>query len=135
MEQLLQPYHITLTDIKMITYKWLVEKVVTTGDTNVVTQVYWRCIANKNELSASCSGIRSLVLGDTFIPYDQLTEQQVLDWCFVPEVIIWTDIHNVEQSITRHLKDESEAQVTEQIERQLAQKASEPALPWATQSV
>jgi hypothetical protein len=116
----------------MITFKWLVEKVVTTGDTNIVTNVYWRCDAKKDELTASCSGIRSLVLGDTFIPYGLLTEQQVLDWCFAPEVITLTNVDNTTTTITKHLKDESEAQVTEQIERQLAKKASEPALPWVT---
>jgi hypothetical protein len=115
----------------MITFKWSVEKVITTGSTNVITQVYWRCHANQDELSASCYGIRNLVLGDTFIPYDQLTEQQVLDWCFAPEIITWKDQNNVDQSFTKHIKDEAEAQVTEQIERQLAKKASEPALPWA----
>jgi len=115
----------------MITFKWSVEKVITTGDTNVVTQVYWRCNANQDELTASCSGIHSLVSGDTFIPYDLLTEQQVLDWCFAPEIITLTNKDNIEQSITKHLKDEGEAQVTEQIERQLAQKQFEPALPWA----
>lgn len=115
----------------MITYKWLVEKMVTTGDVNVVTQVYWRCNANEGELSASCSGIRNLVLGDTFIPYDQLTEQQVLDWCFAPEVIILTNVDNTTTTITKLVKEEGEAQVAGQIARQLAQKAAEPALPWA----
>lgn len=115
----------------MTTYKWLVEKVVTTGDTNVVTQVYWRCTANSNKLSASCAGIRELVLGDTFVPYDQLTEQQVLDWCFAPQVITWTDFEGNAQSTTKLLKDEAEAQVASQIARQLAKKQSEPALPWA----
>jgi hypothetical protein len=38
----------------------------------------------------------------------------------------------VEQSSTRLIKDEGEAQVAGQIARQLAQKAAEPALPWVT---
>jgi hypothetical protein len=36
----------------------------------------------------------------------------------------------VAQSTTKHLKDEGEAQVTGQIQRQLATKSTEPALPW-----
>jgi hypothetical protein len=40
---------------------------------------------------------------------------------------------NVEQSSTRLIKDEGEAQVTGQIERRLAQAAAEPKLPWVTQ--
>jgi hypothetical protein len=115
----------------MITYKWLVEKMVTTGDVNVVTHVYWRCHGTNGQLDATCSGIRELILGDTFVPYDQLTEQQVLDWCFEPEVITWTDLNGAEQSITKLVKDEAEAQVAGQIARQLAQKSAEPALPWA----
>ena len=118
----------------MISYKWTIEKVTVTTD-NAVTHVYWRCDASQDDLKASCAGVRTLVRSDTFIPYEQLTEQQVLDWCFAPEVITWTDENNVEQSITKHLKAEGEAQVTGQIERQLAQRAAEPALPWATQSV
>jgi hypothetical protein len=38
---------------------------------------------------------------------------------------------DVEQSSTRLIKDEGEAQVADQIARKLAQKAAEPALPWA----
>lgn len=115
----------------MITYKWLVEKMVTTGANNAVTHVYWRCHGSNGQLDASCAGIRELILGNTFVPYDQLTEQQVLDWCFAPETIIWTNLQNEEQSIIKHLKDEGETQIAGQIERQLAKKQSEPALPWA----
>ena len=118
----------------MILYKWSVEKLVVTGGTNLVTQVHWRCDATDdvNSLATGIAGVRNLVAGDTFIPYNQLTEQQVLDWCFAPEVITWIDIDNVEQSSTRLIKDEGEAQVTGQIERRLAQAAAEPKLPWVT---
>ena len=114
----------------MITYKWLVEKMVTTGTNNAVTHVYWRCHGSNGQLDASCAGIRELILGDAFVPYDQLTEQQVLDWCFAPETHTWIDRNNVEQSITKLLKEEGETQVANQIARQFAQKTAEPALPW-----
>ena len=110
----------------MISYKWTVEKVTVATD-NAVTHVYWRCDAKQDEVTASCAGVRTLFRSETFIPYEQLTEQQVLDWCFAPEVITLTD----GTTIIKHLKDESEAQVANQIARQLAQKQSEPALPWA----
>jgi hypothetical protein len=121
-----------------ISFKWSVHRVrviPTQGEkTNLVTSVDWFCQAfdDVNNITTSAAGTRELTAGDGFIPYDQLTEQQVLDWCFAPEVITWTDTNNVEQTITKHLKDEGEAQVTGQIERQLAQKAAEPALPWVT---
>ena len=113
----------------MISYKWTIEKVTVTTD-NAVTHVYWRCDASQDDLKASCAGVRKLVRSDTFIPYEQLTEQQVLDWCFAPEVTTWKDVGGNEQSSTRLIKDEGEAQVAGQIAHQLAQKAAEPALPW-----
>lgn len=105
----------------MTTYKWSVEKVVVT-DGNVVKHVYWRCEAE----GFACAGIRDLMPSDSFTAYDQLTEEQVLDWCFAPEVITWLDHDNNEQSLTKLLKDEAEAQVADQINR----VKNEPALPW-----
>jgi hypothetical protein len=116
----------------MFKYVWVINKLHVAED-NLVVKVDWRVTAidEENNLSASASGIRELVCGDTFVPYEQLTEQQVLDWCFAPEVITWTEINGVERSITKNLQTEGEAQVAGQIARQLAQKAAEPALPWA----
>ena len=110
-------------------YKWTVNK-VQVGQDNLVVKVELTVTGTDGDNSASAAYARTLSRGDSFIPYEQLTEQQVLDWCFAPEVATWTDMDNVEQSITKHLKDEGEAQVSGQIERQLAQKESEPALPW-----
>jgi hypothetical protein len=81
--------------------------------------------------SASTSYNCNLVRGDSFVPYEQLTEQQVLDWCFAPKVNTWVDVDGVERSVIKHLKNEGEAQVTRQIEQKLAEKQSELALPWA----
>jgi hypothetical protein len=112
-------------------YKWTVNK-VKVAKNNLVVKVDLTVTATDGDNSASAAYSRDLTRGDSFIPYEQLTEQQVLDWCFEPEVTTWTDIDNVEQSSTRLIKDEGEAQVTGQITRQLAKKAAEPALPWAT---
>ena len=92
-------------------FKWSVNKVTVVED-NLVTQVDLTVTATDGDNTASAAYICELVRGDSFIPYDQLTEQQVLDWCFPI------------------IKDEGEAQVAEQIARQLTQKATEPALPW-----
>ena len=110
-------------------YKWTVNKVEVAQD-NLVVRVELTVTGTDGENSASAAFIRKLVRGDTFIPYDQLTEQQVLDWCFEPEIFTWLDDEKVEQTLTRLIKDEGEAQVTGQIARRLAQKESEPALPW-----
>jgi hypothetical protein len=113
-------------------FKWTIQKLQVAEDNLVVkVDLVVTAIDEDSKLSASAAYVRQLTRGSSFIPYEQLTEQQVLDWCFEPEVITWTDRGDVEQSITKLLKDEGEAQVADQITRQLAQKQSEPALPWA----
>jgi hypothetical protein len=108
-------------------FKWSVNKVQVTQD-NLIVKVDLIVTGTDGDNSASAAYTRNLVRSENFIPYEQLTEQQVLSWCFAPEVITLSD----ETTITRNLKDEGETQVTGQIERQLAQKQSEPALPWLT---
>lgn len=110
-------------------YKWTVNKLQVAQD-NLVVKVDLTVTGTDGENSASAAYSRDLVRGDSFVPYEQLTEQQVLDWCFEPIVTPWTDMDNVKQSSTRLIKDEGEAQVAGQISRKLAQKAAEPALPW-----
>jgi hypothetical protein len=112
-------------------YIWSVNKVQVAQD-NLVVKVDLTVTATDGDNSASAAYTRSLVRGNSFIPFDQLTEQQVIDWCFEPEVTTWTDLDNTENSSTRLIKDEGEAQVAGQIARKLAQKAVEPALPWIT---
>jgi hypothetical protein len=112
-------------------FKWTVNKVQVV-ENNLITRVDLTVTATDGDNTASAAYTCNLVRGDSFIPYDQLTEQQVLDWCFEPVVETWLDINNVEQSTTRLLKDNGEVQVAGQIARQLAQAAAEPALPWVT---
>ena len=114
-------------------FKWSIDK-VTVAQNKLVVQVDLKVTAIDGDNTASASYIRKLEKGDSFTPYDQLTEKQVLDWCFEPEIIDrWLDMNNLQQFTTRLIKDEGEAQVAGQIARQLAQKESEPALPWAVQ--
>ena len=119
------------------TFKWSVSKVKVTQQNdkaNVVTDVEWlvQGTDDANNLAAYASGVKTFTLGNSFTPYDQLTEAQVLAWCFEPVVTTWIDRNNVEQSTTNLVKNEGETQVAGQIARQLAQKAAEPALPWVT---
>ena len=110
-------------------YKWAIDKVQVASN-NLVVKIDLTVTGIDGDASASAAYSRSLVRGDSFVPYEQLTEQQMLDWCFEPEVTTWTDIDGNEQSSTRFIKNEGEAQVAGQIARQLAQKEYEPALPW-----
>ena len=103
-----------------ITFNWSISKmqVIPEQDnrTNVVVKADWlvRAVDKNNNAASFASGVCSFSLGDTFTPFAELTEQQVLDWCFALE----------------NLKINTEAQVTEKIIRQINQKATEPALPW-----
>tara|TARA_R110002126_G_scaffold260258_1_gene403261 strand:+ start:174 stop:518 length:345 start_codon:yes stop_codon:yes gene_type:complete len=111
-------------------YKWTVNKVQVAED-NLVVKVDLTVTGTENGSSASAAYTRTLTRGDSFIPFEQLTEQQVLDWCFAPEVIDIKDReNNIVDTITSYLKEDGEAQVSNQIARQLAQKQIEPALPW-----
>jgi hypothetical protein len=96
----------------MISYKWSIEKVKVTGETNVVTHVYWRCDANDEALFAAYAGVSELTLGDTFTEYEQLTQEQVINWC----------LPNIQNRI--------EAELADNIQDQLNRVKSEPALPW-----
>lgn len=109
-------------------YKWKINKLTVAND-NLVVKVDLTVTGTDGNNTASAAYIRNLTRGDSFIAYDQLTEQQVLDWCFAPEIITWSD-KGLEQSITKHLQNEGEAQVAGQIARRMAQKTEEPALPW-----
>ena len=95
-------------------YQWLIEKLTVT-EGNIVTHVYWRCNGIDDANIVYFAGVCDLVIGDIPIPYDQLTEQQVFDWCFAVE----------------NFKTGVEAEVATQLATQKAQKAAEPALPWA----
>ncbi len=112
-------------------FKWSINK-VTVVENNLVVKVDLTVTATDGDNTASAAYNRVLTRKNSFIPYDQLTEAQVLAWCFEPVVTTWTDMDDVEQSTTRLIKDEGETQVAGQITRQLAQVAAEPALPWAT---
>ena len=110
-------------------FKWTVTQ-VTVAENNLVVKVNLTVIATDGNNSASAAYTCELSRGEAFTPYAQLTEQQVLAWCFEPIVTTWIGIDKKPQSTTRIIKDEGEAQVAGHIARQLAQKAAEPALPW-----
>ena len=111
-------------------YKWTVNKVQVAED-NLIVTVDLTVTGTDGENTASAAYSRSLVRGDTFTPYKHLTEQQVLSWCFAPQVITLRGKLGQEELVTKLLKEEGEAQVKGQIERKLAQKVVEPVLPWA----
>lgn len=52
------------------------------GHTDVVFDVYWSLIGEENGVVASCPAMTSVpyTAGSSFVPYDQLTEELVIEW-------------------------------------------------------
>ena len=103
----------------MPTLSWIIERLLvkpTEGTlTDVVITADWRCNGSQESFSGTCYGSASFAppSGD-FTPYDQLTEAQVLDWCYANGVD----------------KTAIEANVTQQINDQINPPIIAPPLPW-----
>jgi hypothetical protein len=111
----------------MITLSWIIERLLvkpTEGTySDVVITADWRCNGTETigtgddakTYSGTCYGSSSFAApSGSFTPYDQLTEQQVLDWCFA---------NGVDQKAI-------EANVTQQINDQINPPIIAPPLPW-----
>ena len=99
---------------------WIIERLLvkpTEGSlTDVVITADWRCNGTDGTYNGTCYGSASFAPPtENFTPYPDLTEQQVLGWCFS---------NGVDQSAI-------EANVTQQIENQINPPVIAPPLPWA----
>lgn len=107
----------------MITLSWIIERLLvkpTEGSlTDVVITADWRCNGSQDQYSGTCYGSTSFAppSGSGFTPFADLTQDQVLSWCFA---------NGVDQSAI-------EANVTAQIENQINPPIIAPPLPWAAQ--
>jgi len=105
----------------MITINWIIERLLvkpTEGSlTDVVITADWRCNGTDGQYSGTCYGSASFAPPTgSFTPYDQLTQDQVLGWCFA---------NGVDQAAI-------EANVTQQINDQINPPVIAPPLPWVT---
>jgi hypothetical protein len=103
----------------MITLSWIIERLlvrkVEGTYSDVVITADWRCNGTQDTYSGTCYGSASFQPpSENFTPYDQLTEQQVLDWCYANGVD----------------KTAIEANVSAQIENQINPPVIAPPLPW-----
>jgi hypothetical protein len=104
----------------MPTLSWLIERLLckpTEGsNTDVVITADWRCNGSKDNYSGTCYGSCSFAppSGSGFTPYEDLTQEQVLSWCFANGVN----------------KTAIEANVTAQIENQINPPVVSLPLPW-----
>jgi hypothetical protein len=98
---------------------WIIERLLVKpiegSLTDVVITADWRCNGSQDQYSGTCYGSASFAApsGD-FTPYPDLTEAQVLGWCFS---------NGVDQAAI-------EANVAAQIENQINPPVIAPPLPW-----
>ena len=103
-----------------MTILWLIERLLvkpTEGtNTDVVITADWRCNGSQDNYSGTCYGSCSFAppSGSGFTPYEDLTQEQVLSWCYA---------NGVDKSAI-------EANVTLQIENQINPPVVAPPLPW-----
>ena len=102
-----------------MTILWLIERLLTKpvegSNTDVVITADWRCNGSQESFSGTCYGSCSFAPpSGSFTPYADLTEAQVLDWCFA---------NGVDQAAI-------EANVTAQINNQINPPVVALPLPW-----
>lgn len=98
---------------------WLIEAMdckPTEGSlTDVVITAHWRCNGTDGTFNGTVYGTCGFTQpGEPFTPFDQLTEEQVLGWCWASGVD----------------KDATEANVDTQIANQVNPPIVTPPLPW-----
>ena len=102
-----------------MTILWLIERLLvkpTEGSlTDVVITADWRCNGSQESFSGTCYGSASFAPPTgSFTPYEDLTQDQVLGWCFA---------NGVDQAAI-------EANVTAQIQNQINPPVVSLPLPW-----
>jgi len=102
-----------------MTINWIIERLlvrkVEGTHTDVVITADWRCNGSQDQYSGTCYGSASFQPpSENFTPYEDLTEQQVLGWCFA---------NGVDQKAI-------EANVSAQINDQINPPVIAPPLPW-----
>jgi hypothetical protein len=103
----------------MITISWTIERLlvrkVEGTYSDVVITADWRCNGSQDQYSGTCYGSASFAApSGSFTPYFDLTQEQVLGWCYA---------NGVDQKAI-------EANVTAQIENQINPPVIAPPLPW-----
>jgi len=101
---------------------WIIERLLvkpTEGSlTDVVITADWRCNGTQDQYSGTCYGSASFAPpSGSFTPYPDLTQEQVLGWCYA---------NGVDQAAI-------EANVTQQINDQINPPVIAPPLPWVAQ--
>jgi hypothetical protein len=94
----------------MITYDWNCKKVDVhpqkEGETDVVYNVHWIVTGVDGDYLASCIGTQAVSLneGGTFIPFEDLTNDVVVEW--TKEAIGEEQVKAIETSIASQIEEE-----------------------------
>jgi hypothetical protein len=105
----------------MTTFNWVVTALNCLPNApegqDYVINVHWTCNGTDGTYTGSVYSTCSFPVESktSFTPYDQLTQQQVIDWCWASGVD----------------KDSAEAAVAQQIQDQITPPITTPPLPWA----
>ena len=65
-----------------IAYNWTISTTNYDVATGFIQTAHWQCNAVDGEYTASLYSTCSFAAAEPAIPYDQVTEQEVLDWCW-----------------------------------------------------
>jgi hypothetical protein len=99
----------------MIQVTWKIESLDRRSEDGFVTTAHWRAIAVDGEHSASVYGTCGWGEGEVAIPFEELTPETVLEWC-------WSEGSGID-------KDEVEASLASQIDS-LKNPVSVSGTPW-----
>lgn len=95
-----------------INYLWKIEQLERQAHDGLVIKVHWRVIATLDNYTVTNYGTVDLDRSDAFIPYEELTQQTVLEW-------VWSSID----------KDNMETSLLNQIEQQ-KHPVIKQGIPW-----
>jgi hypothetical protein len=95
-----------------ISYNWTISQLERNTSDNFIFVAHWQCTGTDGELSSSVYATCSFE-GEVVTPYEQVTQEQVLDWCWANGVD----------------KDATEAAIAARIEELKAPKVAS-GVPW-----
>lgn len=78
---------------------WYIDRLCRNLSDGLVVTAYWRCTAVDGNSSVSTSGSVGFERGESFTPYEELTEEQVLGWV-KPQL----DVSNIEYGLQSHIE-------------------------------
>lgn len=99
---------------------WTIEKLkvfpTLDGKSDVVSEVFWKLEISQSGETEVMRGIHQVELGQTFVPYSQLTQQDVLAW-------VWQSVN----------KDLTEAACFARLAEHVNPPTIDQPLPWGQQ--